>query len=169
MTDDTVIFKMETAYTLSQYRCYNRTVQRENRINNTIYLTGIGNVVIGILFSYFLKSYIPVIVFTALGIFNTYINLRGIEKAEYNQYQAEQLVGTITYEFREDCVTVTTHDGSHNEYYDFIMKVLENSKAFYLMSSDQSGLIVPKEDCPPGLEDFIRERFPVKPVKDVKI
>ncbi len=168
MTDD-VLFRMDTAYTLSQYKSYNRTVQQENRVYANLYVPIVLYSMMGVFIFLLFGGWFIIPIFVALGLFNYWMSLRGIRASEMAQYQAEQLAGTISYEFKMDSLKVTTYNGTLENPYSAIVKVLENSNAFYIMFTNNSGLIVPKEDCPPGLADFIIDRLPIKRVKDVRV
>lgn len=168
MNPDEPLYKVSTAYTLSQYRDYNRTIQRENGLGRKLILSLVMYFGIGLVFAVIMHAWYLCIPFFVIGIVNAYMARKGILRAEMAQYQQEQLVGTVTYEFFQDRVDVSTFNGRTSNSYDSIPSVIENSRAFYLMMSSNSGIILPKEDCPSGLEDFIRQMLPVRKVRDLK-
>lgn len=154
-----------TACTLSQYQAYNRAVQRiygklHLRIGGMVAL----DMAIGILFALMYHQWWFAPVFFALGGIYAWSTVKGLRKAEMAQYQQEQLAGTITYRFFEDRMTIETHDASSVHPYGTVSTVLESKDAYYIMFSPNSGAILPKSDCTPVLEGFIRERLPVRTI-----
>lgn len=160
------LFRVVTAYTLSQYREYNRTVQRSNGVYLGVAGAFLIYLAMGALMAVLLSAWYAVPVFAAIGLFSVYLNVRNLRKAETAQYQQEQLIGSITYEFYDDRVDMTTYAGTASYPYGSIPKVMENSTAFYIMTAKTSGAILPKEDCSADLEAFIRSRFAVTIVRD---
>lgn len=159
------LFKVSTAYTLSQYRNYNRTVQRENGLNRKLVLSMLLYVGLGVLMSVLFHSWFLFIPLAVLGVLNYYMSLKGIRRAEMAQYQQEQLVGTVNYEFYPDRVDVTTINGKASNYFSNVYTVLENDVAFYIMMAKNSGIILPKEDCTQSLEEFLRSSLKIRKVR----
>lgn len=161
MTQDP-LFKVATAYTLSQYREYNRTVQRSNGVYRRVWASLAVYVVIGVALALLLSSWYSVPIFVAFGAVNVWLNFRNLRRAEDAQYQQEQMVGTIEYTFYDDRVDVTTVHGTTSNPYSGVSRVIETDRSFFIMFAPTSGAILPKEDCPAGLESFIRQRFEVR-------
>ncbi len=166
---DRPLYSVATAYTLSQYRRYNRTIQSEGHTLLRSMVPSIGTCLIGIGASILLETPFLIVLFVGLAVFNAYMTLRSIRAAEVAQYQEEQLVGTITYAFHIDRLEVSMHDGHMSNPYSDILEVLENSTEMYIMYGPRSGMILPKEDCPEELLDFIRSTIPHRLVKDVRV
>ena len=154
-------FKVATAYTLSQYRDYNRTVQRSNGVYRRVWGSLALYLAIGIALALLLSSWPAIPIFTAFGLVNVWFNFRNLRKAEDAQYQQEQLVGTIVYEFYDDRLDVTTSTGTTSNPYASGLKVIETDRSFFVMFAPTSGAILPKEDCPPDLDAFLHGRFQV--------
>lgn len=163
MTDDP-LFTVRTAYTLSQYRDYNRAVQKVSGVYRRLYATFAGYVAIGVVFFLLVGSWVPIPLFTAFGALYCWMNMKGLRRAEDDQYSREQLTGTVTYMFYEDRVSVSSSYGTTINPYSSIGRVLETDISFLLMIAPRSGIILPKEDCSMDLEHFIRTRFDIRPV-----
>lgn len=159
------LFRVATAYTLSQYREYNRTVQRENGVYRRIWASLALYFAIGIALFILLGSWFSVPLFGALGVVNAWMTVRGLRRAETAQYQQEQLVGTVEYEFYEDRLDVRTSTTLSSNPYSGVTKVLESDRAFYIMFAPTSGAILPKEDCSADLEGFIRSHLRVSKLR----
>lgn len=160
------LFRVSTAYTPSQYRTYNRTVQRRNGVFRRVWAGVAVYAVLGAVIALALDVWPVFPAFVLIGLLNAYLNLRNLRRAEDAQYQQEQLVGTITYEFGEDSLDMTSAAGTVTYPYSSVGTVMENAGAFYIMTAKTSGAILPKEDCPADLEAFIRSRFDVVRVRD---
>ncbi len=160
------VFRVSTAYTLSQYREYNRTVQKVfGRMRLRMATSLLLFVAMGVLMAYLMGNPVPVAIFLICGLYCQWRTRKGLEAAELAQYQQEQLVGTVTYEFHEDRIDVITHDCSSSNPLETVLVVLHNPRAFYIMFGDKSGMILPAEDCSPELEAFIRHLLPVREVR----
>lgn len=159
------LYTVSTAITLSQYQAYNRTVQRiYGRMQYKIWGMVALDVVIGILFAFMYGQWLAAPFFFMLGGVYAWSTVKNLRKAEFAQYQEEQLAGTITYRFGPEFLTITTHDASSNHFYKDALEVLENDSAFYIMFSKSIGIILPKEDTVPGLEEFIRKTLPTRKI-----
>lgn len=157
------LYTVSTAVTLSQYQAYNRTVQRiYGRMQYRIWGMVALDVIIGILFAYMYRQWLVAPFFFVLGGIYAWSTVRNLRKAEFAQYQEEQLAGTITYRFGPDFLTITTHDNSSTHFYKDAIEALESGSAFYIMFTKSIGIILPKEDTTPDLDDFIRKTFPTK-------
>jgi len=159
------VFRVSTAYTLSQYRDYNRTVQNvlhKRKLKDAAAFAAY--VAIGIVLALLLKSLFPIPAFVALASFNLWCSLRNLDKAEMAQYQQEQLTGTLTYEFYEDRIDVETRYGRTSNPLDTVLVVFRTSRNFIIMFGNNCGIILPQEDCSLELEAFIRHLLPVREV-----
>lgn len=161
------LFKVSTAYTLSQYRDYNRTVQnvinRRWLMNAAAFAT---YTAIGIGLAVLFKTPYPVPAFVALAVFNLWCSRRNLNKAEMAQYQQEQLTGTLTYEFYGDRIDVETRYGRTSNPLETVSVVFRTSRNFIIMFGEASGIILPEEDCSPELEAFIRRNLPVREIRN---
>lgn len=158
---DGVLFRVVTAYTMTQYKEYNRTVQRSNGVYRRSWATLAVYAVIGLLLAIALDAWYVFPVFVVIGLAAVYSVRVNLRKAEDAQYQQEQLVGAITYEFREDRLDMTSAVGTASYDYASVVKVMENDSAFYIMNTQTTGAILPKEDCSAELDEFIRTKFTV--------
>ena len=166
MSQQAPLFRVATAYTMSQYREYNRTVMREiGHVNARILASFLVYVALGAVLWLITGLWYAVVVFAAIGALNSWMTVRRLRKAEDLQYQQEQLVGTVVYEFHEDRLDLSSAMGATSNPYPTVTTVLETGKAFYIMFQNNSGAILPKEDCPEALEGFIRARLPVRRVR----
>lgn len=120
------------------------------------------DIAIGLLFAFMYHQWWFAPIFLALGGIYAWSTVKGLRKAEMAQYQQEQLAGTITYRFFDDCMTIETHEASSVHPYGTVSAVLENMEAYYIMFSPNSGAILPKSDCTPALESFLGEKFPTR-------
>lgn len=159
------LFTVRTAYTLSQYRDYNRAVQKASGVYRRIWATLIGYIAIGVVFSLLSGSWIPAPAFALFGALYCWMTVKGLRRAESDQYSREQLTGTVTYEFYDDRVVVSSSYGTTVNPYASVEKVLETDISFLLMIGPRSGIILPKEDCSAELEYFIRTRFDIRIVR----
>lgn len=165
MTDGP-LYRVTTAYTLSQYRKYNRTVQHViGKVWVRIYVSFLTYLAVGLVLWALLHTWYAVPIFAGVGAVNSWMIVRNLRRAEDLQYQQEQLVGTVVYEFNADRMVVSTDQGSSPNPYSSVTAVLEVDDAYYIMFANNSGAILPKEDCPPGLEDFLRASLPVRRVR----
>lgn len=156
------LFRVATAYTLSQYRDYNRAVQRSNGVYRRVWFSFAAYVAVGVVLAVVFSSWYSVPIFVLFGAANVWLSYRNLRRAEDAQYQQEQMVGTIEYEFYDDRIDVTTVHGTTSNPYDGVTRVLETDRSFFIMFGPTSGAILPKEDCPEGLEAFLRERFDIR-------
>ncbi len=164
MTEEPV-FRVSTAYTLSQYRDYNRTVQNilhKRKLKNAA--SFVSYLAIGVVLSLLFGNLFPAAVFVALAAFNLWFSSRNLEKAEMAQYQQEQLTGTLDYDFYEDRIDVTTRYGKSSHPLDTVLVVFRTHLNFIIMFGDSTGIILPEEDCTLELEAFIRHLLPVREV-----
>lgn len=162
---DEPLFKVSTACTLSQYQQYNRTVQRYvSKVDLRIWAVVALDLAAGFAFSVLFGSFFHMIFFVFIGAFYGWMSFRQLRKAEMLQYQQEQLAGTITYLFYKDRFVIQTQEFSAEYPYGSVKTVIEVPKAFYIMISDNTGAIVPKEDCPEGLDSLIRDSMPIRAI-----
>lgn len=164
-TDEEPLFRVQTAYTLSQYREYNRTVQKVSGVYRRIYAVFAGYVAVGAAFALLFGTWLSVPLFTAFGALYCWMTVRGLRRAESEQYQREQLTGTVTCLFYGDRVAVTSSYGTTVNPYSTVSEVLETDGSFFLMIGPTSGIILPKEDCSAELEYFIRTTFDIRMVR----
>lgn len=165
MNEGAPLYTVKTAFTLSQYRDYNRTVQRMSGVYNRLFMTAAGYIAIGVLFAMVFGSWLSVPLFAGLGAVYTWSNLKGLRRAELDQYQREQMTGTVVYRFYDDRVSVETQYGRSDNPCSSIAQVIETDLSFILMVSPNSGIMLPKEDCTPDLEYYIRTRFDIRIVR----
>ena len=162
---DEPLYKVSTACTLSQYQRYNRTVQRYiSKVNLRIWAVVALDVAAGAAFSVLFGSPFHIVFFVAIGALYAWMSFRQLRKAEMLQYQQEQLAGTITYLFFKDRFAIQTQEFSAEYPYSSVKTVIDVPEAFYIMISDSTGAIVPKEDCPEGLESFIRSSLSIRTI-----
>ncbi len=167
MTGDP-LYKVVTAYTPSQYREYNRTVQRvSTRVWLPVGVAVVVYVLVGIVLSYAFESVLWAVVFLLIGILIVFAQNRSLRRAEDAQYRNEQLAGTVTYSFYDDRVEASSDAGFSAFGYDEVTEVLERDSAVYVMFTGGSGALLPKEDMPPGLDGFLRSRFGFRRVRGV--
>lgn len=159
MTDP--LYRVTTAFTLSQYRDYNRAVQSVNgvyrRIWGSLAIYAAMGAVIWLATDFW--PALPLLV--ALGLGMVWLNYRRLRGAESAQYQSEQLVGTVEYAFFDDRLEIGSVNGTSSHLYSEVVRVIETDLSFLVMLGPAFGAILPKEDCPEGLESFIRSRFTV--------
>lgn len=58
--------------------------------------------------------------------------------------------------FTENGIDVTTQNGSAHIDYDKLYKLLETKTHFYILSASNAGTGIPKAQCTPAQQDFIR-------------
>lgn len=102
---------------------------------------------------------------TVLGLALACADVRRLRRAEDAQCAQEMLSGTVTYVFGEDSLRITSAQGDVENPYGAVTRVLERDSAFYIMFTNGTGAILPREDCPADLEEFIRSRFSVMRVR----
>lgn len=86
---------------------------------------------------------------------------------------AKKLIGCInTYEFRDDCFTVTTtgigNNGTSTLNYDFIKKVYETNDYMFLIYQNNTALIVDKKDIQNNEDSILQKRLECQIPKYVK-
>ena len=157
MTDP--LFTVSTAYTLSTYRDYNRAVQAANGVYRRIWLSAVIYIAAGALLCFLLETWMPAPLFVILAAVNIWLNFRNLRRAEDFQYQQEQLIGTVRYDFYDDRIDVTTTDGTTQNPYSGVQRVYETDRSYLIMFAPMSGAILPREDCSPELIEFLATRF----------
>ena len=153
------LFTVSTAYTLSTYRDYNRAVQAANGVYRRIWLSVVIYIAAGALLCLLLETWMPAPLFVILAAVNIWLNFRNLRRAEDFQYQQEQLIGTVRYDFYDDRIDVTTTDGTTQNPYSDVQRVYETDRSYLIMFAPMSGAILPREDCSPELVEFLATRF----------
>lgn len=119
--------------------------------------------VFGLAISYFLDEWIYLPVFLAIGAILIGMNYISDKKTNKTYMDQNRKAPSATYTFYDDRLRMKRggYDNLEVMYHDFYT-VFELSDVFYLMVSRDITVIIPKSECPEGMEEFIRSLDDVK-------
>ena len=153
------VYRLKLNYTRDEYQKFfdfYKTVISKTPVK--LILMFIVSVIIGVAVSYVTKNWLYVGIFVVLGaILDAYI-IWSQKKVDDKVYKAEKRSMPIEYHFFEDRLEVFTASGDRSStmYHD-LYTVYEVDTAFYIMFDKNTVCIIPKDKCPDGMEDFIRD------------
>jgi len=81
---------------------------------------------------------------------------KGVVKKNYESNKMWQGIYMVT-EFYPDYFCLDTPVGQSQITYDKIYRILETKTNFYILVGKNQGVIIVKEDCPQGLDEYIRQ------------
>lgn len=146
-----LLFKAETEYTYDEYKKFNRVIQNKIRRIPLVYFVV---VVLYALFGWLFNSVMLVVMGLLFPFIIKIILTWQVKKA----YQSNALNKGMSYsfEFYQDYLEQKTTAGNLIVSYDKIYRILETDTNFYIMIAKNQGIIISKDNCSPGLIDFIK-------------
>ena len=153
------VYRLKLNYTRDEYQkffYFYKSVVSKTPMK--LILTLLASIVIGVIVSYVTENWLYVGVFVLVGaILDAYI-IWSQKKVDEKVYQAERKSMPIQYNFYEERLEVITANGNRSStmYHD-LYTVYEVDTAFYIMFDKNTVCIIPKDKCPEGMEDFIRD------------
>lgn len=156
------LYETGTVITLEEFRKYNRV--RANRRATFLVLLVFELLMLAMLIYSFRQGdrtgkQLYIIMLILIPVISYFIP-RYMEKRMYLANETAHNMATKTL-FYKDYFEQQNRLGSSTKRYDELMRIIETETNFYLLLNKQQGAIIIKQNCPPGLIEFIRKQMQI--------
>lgn len=158
------VYRLELTYNRKDYEDYLRFYKSAIRKTTPkLVFYFVIALIMGAIISYVVENWIYLGLFVLLGIAMDAYTLWYQKRIDQDLMRRELKGMPVVYRFFQDCLEVRPPSGDDYtvEYHD-LYTVYEVSTAFYIMVERNTVAIIPKDKCPEGMEDFIRNLGKIK-------
>ncbi len=158
MSPEQPLYRLELTYTRDEYQKFfdfYKIALKKTPAKLVFYI--VISLIIGASISYVLDDWIYVAPFALLGVLMDAYMLWSQKRIDDRVYRQETRSMPVTYRFYADRFDVDTPTGTrYSVRYADLYNVYEVETAFYIMIDKNTVALIPKDECPEGMEDFIR-------------